>query len=148
MPTDPRPQERPENSPLPVCLEATIPADVEQIAPLVQRILGIAREKQAVPGKEDEVGLALQEALANAVRYGARSDPTKTVSCTVSCGNPGGMLIVIRDPGEGFDPDSVPNPMLGDNVFSDHGRGLHMIRALMDEVHWERNGTEIHMRKY
>ncbi len=147
MSTEPRPGRRSEEAPLQVCLDVSIPGDVEQIAPLVQRVIGLARERQSFPGKEDEVALALQEALANAIRYGARNDSSKTVRCTVSCGNPGGMLIVIRDPGPGFDPASVPNPMLGDNVYFDHGRGLHMIRALMDEVHWERNGTEIRMWK-
>jgi anti-sigma regulatory factor (Ser/Thr protein kinase) len=37
---------------------------------------------------------------------------------------------------------------MGDNVFSNHGRGIYMINQLMDEVKWMKNGTEIHMVKY
>jgi serine/threonine-protein kinase RsbW len=57
------------------------------------------------------------------------------------------MLIIVRDPGEGFDPSSVPSPVIGQNVFSTHGRGIYLINQLMDEVRYERGGTEIHMRK-
>jgi serine/threonine-protein kinase RsbW len=60
----------------------------------------------------------------------------------------GGILIVVRDPGPGFDPALVPSPICGDNVHSEHGRGVFLIRRLMDEVRYERGGTEIQMRKY
>ena len=59
-----------------------------------------------------------------------------------------GLLIVVRDPGTGFDPNTIPSPVIGQNVFSDHGRGIFLINQLMDEVKFERGGTEIHMRKY
>jgi len=58
------------------------------------------------------------------------------------------MLIVVRDPGTGFEPKEVPDPLAGKNVYSHHGRGIFLINQLMDEVRFERNGTEIHMRKY
>ena len=58
------------------------------------------------------------------------------------------MKIVVRDPGPGFDPASVPSPVTPDGLLSDHGRGLHMIKALLDEVTWENHGTEIHLTKY
>lgn len=147
MTAEPTPGRATERSKLQVCLQETIPGDVDAIAPLVERIVALAEERGAVPGHEAELSLALTEALANAVRYGARSDPAKSVTCTVSCGNPRGILIVVRDPGPGFDPASIPNPMEGAGLLSDHGRGLHLIRHLMDEVRWERGGTEIHMWK-
>ena len=55
---------------------------------------------------------------------------------------------MVRDPGNGFDPAKVPCPTDEQNVFSEHGRGIYLINALMDEVRYERNGAEIHMRKY
>ncbi len=131
-----------------VCLEESIPGDVEAIGPLVQRVTDILIERGVVHGHEMEIALALQEALANAVRYGAKNDPDKNVSLVLSCGERRGMTIVVRDPGEGFDPSTVPNPMIGDAIYSDHGRGLHMMKALLDEVRWEKNGTEIHLTKY
>ena len=57
------------------------------------------------------------------------------------------MLIVVRDPGEGFDPRNIPSPVMGENIFSNHGRGIYLINQLMDEVKFARNGAEIHMIK-
>lgn len=125
-----------------------MPGHVDAIAPLVQRVTDVLIERGVVRGHEMEIALALQEALANAVRYGARNDPAKTVHVTLSCGERQGMKIVVRDPGSGFDPASIPSPVTADGLLSDHGRGLHMIKALLDEVRWENNGTEIHMMKY
>jgi len=53
----------------------------------------------------------------------------------------------VRDPGNGFDPSTVPCPTDEQNVFSEHGRGIYLINQLMDEVRYEQGGTELHMRK-
>jgi serine/threonine-protein kinase RsbW len=57
------------------------------------------------------------------------------------------MLIVVRDPGKGFDPGKIPSPIVGENVFANQGRGIYLINQLMDEVKFLKNGTEIHMIK-
>ena len=57
------------------------------------------------------------------------------------------MLIVVRDPGEGFDPASIPSPIEGERLYLSHGRGIFLINQLMDSVKFQRGGTEIHMRK-
>ena len=75
------------------------------------------------------------------------NDPSKQVQCCVACDKERGMLIIVRDPGPGFDPDSIPSPVVGQNVFSTGGRGIYLINQLMDDVRFERGGTEIHMRK-
>ena len=49
-------------------------------------------------GKEFEIETALMEAMANAVRHGAKKDPNKKVECVVACEKPLGMLIIVRDP--------------------------------------------------
>jgi serine/threonine-protein kinase RsbW len=100
-----------------------------------------------VEGKELEVETALREALANAIVHGCKQDVCKQVELCVACDEDRGMLIVVRDPGEGFDPAGLPNPTLGQNIFQSHGRGIYLISQLMDEVRLERGGTEIHMRK-
>jgi serine/threonine-protein kinase RsbW len=128
-------------------LDTTLPAEVHAIAPLVNRILDQVKETGCVAGKEFEVTLALQEALTNAVIHGAKEDPTKMVQVTASCDRARGILIVVRDPGTGFDVDSVPDPVMGERIFSSHGRGIFLINRLMDEVRFKRGGTEIHMRK-
>ncbi len=91
--------------------------------------------------------MALAEALSNAVVHGAHSDPTKIIECDVACDEAHGMLIVVRDPGPGFDVNKIPDPCVGENIFSNHGRGIYLINQLMDEVQFHKNGTEIHMIK-
>jgi serine/threonine-protein kinase RsbW len=81
------------------------------------------------------------------VVHGAKEDPSKTVECIVACDEQKGMLIMVRDPGPGFDPASIPNPCNGSNIYSSHGRGIFLINQLMDEVKFQKNGTEIHMLK-
>ena len=128
-------------------LDMTLLGSVEKIDPVVESVMKIVREMGCAAGKEDDVALSLQEALANAIRHGCKNDPRKTVQCVVACDEDRGMLIIVRDPGEGFDPSQIPSPLVGQNVFSTHGRGIYLINQLMDEVHFERGGTEIYMRK-
>ncbi len=128
-------------------LSVTLSADRNAVDPVVQSVMKIVREMQCATGREDEIELALSEALANAVLHGAKSDATKIVECDVACDEVHGMLIVVRDPGAGFDPNTIGDPSSGENIFSSHGRGIYLINQLMDEVQFKKNGTEIHMIK-
>jgi serine/threonine-protein kinase RsbW len=136
-----------ENDKLILRLDVTLPAIVDEIAPVVNRILDLAKESGCLAGKEFEVTLSLQEALTNAVIHGAQQDPTKLVQVTASCDHARGILIVVQDPGPGFDVNSIPSPIMGERIFSSHGRGIFLINQLMDEVRFHRGGAEIHMLK-
>jgi serine/threonine-protein kinase RsbW len=127
-------------------LDTMIDGRTDAIHPVVGSIMQIVRSMGCAAGKELEVETALLEALANAVVHGCKNDPTKKVECCVACDESRGMLIVIRDPGPGFDPKSIPNPIAGQNIFSTHGRGIFLINQLVDNVHYEKGGTEIHMK--
>ena len=122
-------------------------ADRNAVDQVVRSVMAVVRNEKCAPGREDDIELALAEALANAVVHGAKSDPSKIVECDVACDEKGGLLIVVRDPGPGFDPSSIENPCVGENIYSHHGRGIFLINQLMDEVQFKNNGKEIHMRK-
>ena len=124
-----------------------IPADVGLITPVVDGVMDLVRGMGCAAGKEFEVETALREALANAIIHGCGKDTTKEVEFVVACDQERGMLIVVRDPGPGFDPQALPSPIAGQEIFSTHGRGIYLINQLMDEVRFEKGGTEIHMRK-
>jgi serine/threonine-protein kinase RsbW len=128
-------------------LRVTLAADKNAVDPVVQGVMNLVRQMQCAAGKEDDIELALTEALANAVVHGAKSDPSKIIECDVACDEERGMLIVVRDPGSGFDPSTLPSCIQGQNLFSNHGRGIYLINQLMDEVNFAKNGTEIHMIK-
>lgn len=128
-------------------LELSLAADIEEISPAIERVMKVVGELKCSEGKEFEIETALREALANAIIHGAKEDREKLVQLCVACDESRGILIIIRDPGPGFSPDSIPSPVIGQNVFSSHGRGIFIINQLMDEVRFERGGTEIYMRK-
>lgn len=128
-------------------LSVTLSANKQGIEPVVVGIMHLIRQMGCAEGKEEPIELALIEALANAVVHGAGGDPSKLVECDVACDEKRGMLIVVRDPGQGFDPSDIPDPVEGENIFSSHGRGIYLINQLMDEVKFLKNGTEIHMIK-
>ncbi len=128
-------------------VRVTLAADRKAVDPVVAQVMESVRSMKCVDGKEDAIELALLEALANAVIHGAKEDPTKVVECLVACDEQRGILIIVRDPGPGFDPQEIPACTIGENLFSNHGRGIFLINQLMDEVKFHKNGTEIHMVK-
>jgi len=130
-----------------VTFDRVFPADAEEIDGVVESVMATVGRMGCADGREHDIELALREALANAIRHGCKNDPSKQVQCMVACDQQRGILVVVRDSGEGFDPSAVPSPLVGENVFRHHGRGIYLINQLMDEVRFERGGTEIHMRK-
>jgi len=126
--------------------EFQLAGSTDAIAPVVDQITAFIADASPAHGAEFEVALALQEALANAVVHGCKGDASKTVLVWVGCGT-AGVIVIVRDPGPGFNPAGIADPLSDDGLERDHGRGVHMMRQLMDDVHYERNGTELHMRK-
>ena len=128
-------------------VKVTLAADRKAVDPVVAQVMEAVHGMKCLDGKEDAIELALHEALANAVVHGAKEDPSKIVECIVACDEQRGVLIIVRDPGEGFDPNGIPTCTVGENLYSNHGRGIFLINQLMDKVEFRKNGTEIHMVK-
>ena len=147
FPDQPLPEKDFDPDKLALLLRVTLSADRRAVDPVVQQVMAVVREMKDLEGREDAIELSLQEALANAVIHGAKEDPSKTVECLVSSDAERGILIVVRDPGTGFSPQAIPGCTVGENVYSNHGRGIFLINQLMDKVEFRKNGTEIHMIK-
>ena len=128
-------------------VQKELPGETAAIPPVVDQIMEVVRQQGCAANSEFEIEVALYEALANAVEHGCGYDPTKSIEVIVACEERRGMIIIVRDPGKGFDPASVPSPVVGKNIYADSGRGIFLINQLMDEVHFEKNGTEIWMIK-
>jgi serine/threonine-protein kinase RsbW len=133
-------------SDLMVKVDTTIPAMDRAVLPVMESIMSVIKETGCSAGREFEIEQSLLEALNNAIEHGSAHDPSKLVQCIVSCDKARGMLIVVRDQGPGFDPSSIPSPVIGQNIYSEGGRGIYLINQLMDEVQFQKGGTEIHMR--
>src|SRR5262245_1102830 len=81
-----------------VKVDMVLPADVNAISPVVQKVMDIVTQMGCAAGREFEIELALREALANAIEHGSGNDPSKQVECCVACDHTRGMLIIVRDP--------------------------------------------------
>ena len=92
------------------------------------------------------IRLALEEGLNNAIRHGNGYDPEKTIEVRYDV-NDQRVVIAITDQGAGFDPDSIPDPTVDENLGKPTGRGIMLIRAYMDEVGYNARGNRIRMVK-
>jgi anti-sigma regulatory factor (Ser/Thr protein kinase) len=136
---------------MPLCsscqLNMVVPAEAAAASSVSDGVMRIVREMKLAVGKEFEVEIALREALANAIEHGCQGDPTKSIQCCVAADGSGDLVIVVRDPGPGFDHTQVPDPRQGPNLLREGGRGIHLINEFMDEVRFAHDGREIQMRK-
>ena len=124
-----------------------IPADPLQIPTISAGVTQMLADKHWPESDVMRVELALEEALANAIRHGCSGDCGKQLQCCVSIDDNGEIMIVVRDPGAGFDPGTIPDPLAAENVLKPSGRGIFLINELMDEVAFADGGREVQMRK-
>lgn len=129
-------------------LDLSVSADANAIAEATDTIAGTLMRVEVPEEKRLQIALAVQEALANAVVHGCKNDPSKEVRCQLKRNSQGGILVTITDPGPGFSPLQIADPQQPGRLYADHGRGVSLIRQLMDEVHFEHGGNQITMRKY
>lgn len=88
--------------------------------------------------------VALSEALANAIIYGNRNDSEKSVEVRVVVTSQT-IAVHVSDEGDGFNPADIPNPTLPDGLEQTSGRGLFLIREMVDEVRFNEKGNSICM---
>jgi anti-sigma regulatory factor (Ser/Thr protein kinase) len=136
---------------LPYCSECqlamTIPADPRAIPTITDGVMHLLQDRHWSDDRIMQIELALQEALANAIRHGCQGDSSRQVQCMIHLHGDSEVLVVVRDPGSGFDTTSVPDPLAGENLLKSSGRGIFLINQLMDEVAFKDGGREVQMRK-
>jgi serine/threonine-protein kinase RsbW len=93
--------------------------------------------------------IAVSEALINAIVHGNKEDQNKKVYCEFEYSNKH-FTIKIRDEGVGFDLNKIPDPTNSENILKEHGRGVFIIRSLVDEFECKasENGTEMILKVY
>ena len=128
-------------------IDAWIRSEVNAISPLAKRLMGLIEGSHCITGEEHAVELALREALSDAVVHGNRLDAHKLVHVRCRCKIGKGISLIVSDQGQGFDVRTVPEFLTVENLEAEHGRGIHPMRLLMDQVSFEQRGTEVHMCK-
>lgn len=93
------------------------------------------------------VHLALEEAFINAVKHGNKMDPNKKVHIDYLVGSDR-IEISITDQGKGFEPEEVPDPRVGKNLYKPEGRGLLLMSSYMDVVKYNKRGNCVYMVRY
>ena len=97
-----------------------------------------------------KIGMAIRECMVNAVVHGNRYNARKKVYLGIET-TADRIAITIRDEGEGFDMNALPDPLAEENLLRQSGRGLLLIQAFMNEFQIQRvdpKGTEVRMVKY
>lgn len=125
-----------------------LPSDTRVIEGAIRYLVNRCRSAGFSGGRLNlnlQVGLA--EALANAMLYGNRNDPEKFVQVEVALDD-ARVTLCVTDEGEGFDPSEVPDPTLAPNLQRAGGRGVFLIRKLMDEVEYNARGNSVRLVLY
>lgn len=124
--------------------ELVVPSTPDQIQVVEERAEAMAREAGFADDERDSIAIAITEMVANAIFHGNKSDPTKQVRVRFTM-TAESFTIAIRDQGRGFNPEKVADPLQPENLLKDSGRGIFIVRTLMDQIdiHSGPEGTEV-----
>ncbi|MBI3950029.1 MAG: ATP-binding protein [Acidobacteria bacterium] len=126
-------------------IEVVIPSQWEYVDPVVSYLTDhLTRLGYLDP--DSNTNTALHEAITNAIRHGNQMDANRKVEIVMNL-DQNQAVFTITDEGSGFDPSEVCDPTEGENLFRNCGRGLLLIRHLMDEVKYNERGNQITMIK-
>ncbi|CAN5425839.1 anti-sigma F factor [soil metagenome] len=115
--------------------EINIPSRLESIDEAVVETINFAQRAGFSEEAAYAIDMAVRESVANAVKHGNKLDETKQVEITLRNLSEG-LEIVIRDHGEGFAVEEVPDPTNPENLMKADGRGILFMKTFMDEVEW------------
>ena len=125
----------------------SISSNLDNVKDTVEEICGYLKKIEAEESLVFDIKLSLEEALINAIKYGNRFNEHLTVDIDFSH-NGNKLIIAIEDKGRGFDYQNLPNPTHEENLLKLKGRGIFLIRHLMDEVEFNKKGNRITMAKF
>jgi serine/threonine-protein kinase RsbW len=126
-----------------------IPSTFDALNSIEDKVMAVVKDLPCAPEDLFGASLSLREALTNAILHGNQNDPAKRVliACFCECERDVGLLLIVRDEGQGFNPDEVPDPTRAEAIHEWHGRGICLMRHFMDEVRFEQGGSEVLLRK-
>ena len=120
-----------------------IPTDVRSIEHTVDYVLQRCRTCETYQQRlRLNFRVGLTEALSNAMLYGNAHDPSKNVRVEVTV-EKGRLQARVTDEGTGFDPSAIPDPTEPENILKGSGRGLFLMRQLLDEVSYNDQGNQV-----
>ena len=128
-------------------LHQSFPSQIQAISPFIDHLMHFIAKSRSKDGSETDIEIALSEALENAIVHGNQEDLRKRVSVACRCTADGEVSITVQDEGQGFESGIVPDPTISENRLLTYGRGIYLMKMLMDEVCFEQGGAVVYMRK-
>jgi serine/threonine-protein kinase RsbW len=128
-------------------LRQSLPSEIAIISPLVDQLMHFIARYRNPDGSELNIETALREALANAIVHGNRENPRKLVCVACRCTTDGEVFLTVQDEGHGFDTVAILDPTTPENLLLPHGRGIYLMKTLMDDVCFEQGGAVVYMHK-
>ncbi len=126
--------------------EFLVPSDLSEVQRVSSEALSFLKPLGLRQAVLFDIRLCLDEALINAMKYGHQFKRELTVRLSIEY-DQNEVRVLVEDQGEGFDPKKIKNCTEGENVLRGHGRGLHLIHQLMDEVKHNPKGNAVLMVK-
>jgi len=123
-----------------------IPSEIKYVRKASSEILSALSPFEIAQERLFDIRLCVEEAVRNAIVHGNRLNKTRRVKIAYRI-EKGRIYIEVEDEGAGFDPRRVPDPTGDDNIFRESGRGICLIRNLMDKVDFNEKGNRIMMEK-
>ena len=127
-------------------LSYVIPSEMSQGARVQQEILDSVVRHGFEGHGFFAIKLALEEALANAIKHGNRLDPDKKVKIDAQV-SAKRLKVTVEDEGTGFDRQHVPDPTADENLEKCSGRGILLMESYMTRVRWDRGGRRVTLLK-
>lgn len=122
-----------------------MPSRRDAVAPMVERILDAARDAALEEEQRHNLAVALAEALSNAAVHGNHLQPHVPVRVALAV-TPGRCVVVdVADSGDGFDLGAISDPTVDDHLLKPGGRGVFLMRRLVDELEYNDAGNRVRM---
>ncbi len=110
-----------------------IPSDLNEI-PKVEAITEqLTKDADFSESDRDSIAISVTEIVSNAISHGNKCDKSKKVIIDFET-QYREFTITVQDQGSGFVPEDVPDPIAKENLYKDSGRGIFIVKALMDKV--------------
>lgn len=126
--------------------ELNIPSDINELSSVEFFIDRISHDLNLSETVYANIIITVTEAVNNAIIHGNKNDINKRVYITAKLNNPYSLSLFVKDCGEGFDLNSIKDPTLLENIFSENGRGVFVMKHLADDLIYHDNGTMLELK--
>jgi len=127
--------------------ETNLPSHVDELVRLDSLLTELFQAWQVPEDYQSGILVAITEAVSNAILHGNKQDPLKKVHLLIEqIPETSWLRVVVEDEGEGFDPESIPDPTTAERLLSESGRGIFLMRAFAEEVTYQKGGRCVELK--